>query len=138
MGRVVGIDFGDVRIGIAISDERRIIAQPVGAIRAAKTLPLTCALIKLELTRYNSIDLLVVGHPLLLSGKEGDMALKAKAFGNALSETLEIPVIFWDERLTSAQVDRMLRDSDVKRKKRAALSDQLAAVTILQNYLESL
>lgn len=138
MGRIVAIDYGNVRIGIAITDERRIIAQPVGTVRMAKTLPLTFELIKKELARYSLIDLLVVGLPLLLSGQEGEMALKAKAFGNALAESLSLPVVFWDERLTSAQVDRMLRDSDVSRKKRALLSDQLAAVTILQNYLGSL
>lgn len=138
MGRIVGIDFGIVNIGVAITDERRIIAQPVGVVRSAKDLTQTAHLILKELSSYQNIDLIVIGLPLLLSGKEGDMAEKTKAFGSVLEKVSSLPVLYWDERLTSAQVERMLRDADVSRKKRAQLSDKLAAVTILQNYLDSI
>lgn len=138
MGRIVGIDFGKVRIGLAISDERRIIAQPLETIRAAKDNGQTAKLIAQSLSRYNNIDTVVIGLPLLLNGKEGEMALLVKAFAKAIEQALPYPVILWDERLTSSGVERMLLDMDVSRKKRAELSDALSAVSILQNYLDSL
>ncbi|MES2121920.1 MAG: Holliday junction resolvase RuvX [Chlamydiota bacterium] len=138
MGRIVGIDFGTARIGLAITDEMRIITQPLATIQAAKNVKQTVELIAKELERFKKIDTIVVGLPLLLSGKEGDMASLAKAFGAAVEKRMGVPVVYWDERLTSSQVDRMLRDSDVSRKKRATLSDQLAAAAILQNYMDSL
>ncbi|MBS0604102.1 MAG: Holliday junction resolvase RuvX [Verrucomicrobia bacterium] len=138
MGRIVGIDFGKVRLGLAISDERRIIAQPLDTIRAAKDAVQTAKLIATALSRYKEIDKVVIGLPLLLNGKEGEMALLVKAFAKVLEQTLPYPIVFWDERLTSSGVERMLLDFDVSRKKRAELSDALSAVSILQNYLDSL
>lgn len=138
MGRIVGIDFGKVRIGVAISDERRVIAQPLETIRAGKDNAQTAKLIAGSLLRYQNIDTVVIGLPLLLSGKEGEMALLVKAFAKAVEEALPYPVILWDERLTSSGVEKMLLGMDVSRKKRAELSDALSAVSILQNYLDSL
>lgn len=138
MGRIVGIDFGKVRIGLAVSDERRIIAQPLETIRAAKNHEQTAQLIAKALSRYTNIDTVVIGLPLLLNGKEGEMALLVKAFATVLEKVLPHPIVLWDERLTSAGVERMLLDMDVSRKKRAELSDALSAVSILQNYLDSL
>lgn len=138
MGRIVGIDFGKVRIGIAISDDRRIIAQPLETIKAGKDHLQTAKLICQSLTRYKDIDTVVIGLPLLLNGKEGEMALLVKVFAEALKQTAPYPIVFWDERLTSSGVEKMLLDLDVSRKKRAQLSDALSAVSILQNYLDSL
>ncbi len=138
MGRIVAIDFGKVRMGLAISDERRIIAQPLETIRAAKDNLQTAKLIAASLSRYNNIDTIVIGLPLLLNGKEGEMALLVKAFAKSLEQVLTYPIVFWDERLTSAGVERMLIGMDVRRKERASLSDALSAVSILQNYLDSL
>lgn len=137
MGRIAGIDFGKVRIGLAISDENRIIAQPLETIRAAKNPEQTARLIASSLSRYKNIDRIVIGLPLLLNGTEGEMALAVKSFAKILEQIIPLPIVFWDERLTSAGVDRMLIDMDVSRKKRAELSDALAAVSILQNYLDS-
>jgi len=127
-----------VRIGLAISDERRIIAQPLETIRAAKDHGQTAKLIAQSLARYNNIDTVVIGLPLLLNGKEGEMALLVKAFAKVIEQALPYPVLLWDERLTSSGVERMLLDGGVSRKKRAELSDALSAVFILQNYLDSL
>jgi putative holliday junction resolvase len=138
LGRIVGIDFGTVRIGLAISDERRIIAQSLETLQAAKTPAQTAERIKHSLSRYNNIDQIVIGLPLLLNGKEGEMALQVRAFVKVLEETFPYPVLCWDERLTSSGVDKMLLSLDVPRKKRAQLSDALSAVSILQNYLDSL
>jgi putative holliday junction resolvase len=138
LGRIVGIDFGKVRIGLALSDERRIIASPLETIRAGKNHLQTAQLIAQSLSRHNNIDSIVIGLPLLMNGKEGEMALLVKAFAKVIEETLPYPVILWDERLTSSGVEKMLLEADVSRKKRAELSDSLSAVAILQNYLDSL
>lgn len=137
MGRIVGIDFGKVRIGLAISDENRIIAQPLETIRASSDPAQTARLITHSLSRYKNIDLIVIGLPLLLNGQEGDMAKTVRSFAKVLEQVLPLPIVFWDERLTSSGVERMLLDMDVSRKKRAELSDALAAVSILQNYLDA-
>jgi len=138
LGRVVGIDFGKVRLGLAISDERRIIAQPLDTVRAARVPLQTAKLVADALKRYTNIDTVVIGLPLMLNAKEGEMALLVRAFAKALEEVLPYPIVFWDERLTSAGVEKMLLACDVSRKKRAELSDALSAVSILQNYLDSL
>src|SRR5262245_47980818 len=134
MGRIVGIDFGKARIGLAISDERRVIAQPLETVKAAKNNAETAKLIATALSRYTNIDPIVIGLPLLLSGKEGEMALLVRAFAKSLEEVLPFPIVLWDERLTSAGVEKMLVSEGVKRKERARLSDTLSAVSILQNY----
>lgn len=138
MGRIVGIDFGKVRIGLAISDEMRIIAQPLETIKTAKDPKQTAKTIAQVLSRYKNIDAIVIGNPLLLSGKEGEMSQLVRSFAKILEQELSYPLIFWDERLTSSGVEKMLLDSKVSRKKRAELSDALSAVSILQNYLDSL
>lgn len=138
MGRIACIDFGKARFGIAISDERRVIATPLETIESAKNYLETSKRINASLSRYKEIDLVVIGLPLLLNGKEGEMAILVRAFGQVLGQVLPYPIVFWDERLTSAGVDKMLLAMDVSRKKRAQLSDALSAVSILQNYLDSL
>ncbi|MGC1877794.1 MAG: Holliday junction resolvase RuvX [Rhabdochlamydiaceae bacterium] len=138
MGRIAAIDFGTVRIGLAITDEMRIIAQPLETIKAGKDLATTARSIAQALSQYKSLDTIVIGLPLLLNGTEGEMAQAVRSFAKVLEQTLPLPIIFWDERLTSAGVEKMLVNSNVSRKKRASLSDALSAVSILQNYLDSL
>ncbi len=136
MGRCLGIDFGMARIGLAISDENQRIALPIGFIRAGKTMQETAKLIDDRVAVY-SLEKVVIGLPLQLNGQEGEMAKKVRLFAEVLQNLLIIPFIFWDERLTSAQVERHLKDSGMNRKKRAKHSDEMAAMTILQNYLDS-
>jgi putative Holliday junction resolvase len=138
LGRIAGIDFGKARIGLAISDERRIIAQPLETIRASSNPAQNARLIAHALSVYKDLDAVVFGLPLLLNGKEGEMAHLVRSLAKILEELLPVPIHFWDERLTSMGVERMLLDADVSRKKRAELSDALSAVSILQNYLDSL
>lgn len=138
MGRIASIDFGTVRIGMAITDERQIIASPMPTLRTEKKLNDTAVLVANALKSYPSLEKVIIGLPLLLSGKESPMSTQARAFGALLQTHLSVPVLFWDERLTSAGVEKMLKDADVSRKKRAALSDSLSAISILQNYLDSL
>lgn len=134
-GRIVGIDFGLARIGLAISDEQRIIAQPLIAVPTGKTHADTVHAIAKELSRYSKVRSIVLGLPLLLSGKEGEMAKQAKAFKAVLEDILQLPVLLWDERLTSQQVDKLLKAASLTRKQRSKVSDAMAAATILQNFL---
>jgi putative Holliday junction resolvase len=137
VARILGFDYGRARIGVATSDERQIICSPAFVVKAEKNLTLTAKAIQAKIAPLGQIELLVVGLPLLLNGKEGDMAKEAKAFAEALSALLNIPYVMWDERLTSAMADRLMRDDDRSRKERAKSSDVLSATLILQNYLDT-
>jgi len=133
MGRIVGLDFGTVRIGVAVSDERQIIARPLGILEckanfAEKLLDL--------LRKEGIIEKIVVGLPLKLSGQDSSMTESARKFARDLEEKTKLPVELWDERLTSALVERSMTDAGVRRKDRAKMSDTLSAVIILQSYLD--
>lgn len=136
MARILAFDYGRARIGVAVSDERQIICSPAFVIKVEKNMSLTIKSIKEKAKAYGAVELLVVGLPLLLSGKEGDMALEARAFADALSKEFGLPVIMWDERLTSSMADRLMKEDDRSRKERAKASDTLSATLILQNYLD--
>lgn len=132
MGRILAIDFGLKRIGLARSDPMKIIASPFKTIAAAKTLEETVDLILKELS---DIELIIVGLPLLLSGKDSDMTTAARKFAALLEEKSGLPLILWDERLTSKQIEKVLIEGGVKRKDRTQHTDNLSATLILQNYL---
>lgn len=136
MGRILSFDYGKVRIGAASSDERKIIASPFKVFIRQKKIQNTYKEIQDKTSHLAPFDLLVVGLPLLLNGQEGEMALEAKAFGEGLSLFLSVPCLFWDERLSSSQIERMLKEGSLSRKERASLSDTLCATLILQNYLD--
>jgi len=130
MGRIAAIDFGLKRIGIAISDERQKIAFPL------ETVP-NVAEIQKVLKKY-SITLILVGLPLLLSGKEGDMAAAVKKFAKDLEETTKIPVKLIDERFSSKIAEQSLREIHLNRKERSAKMDATTAAMLLQSYLDGL
>lgn len=136
MGRILAIDFGKVRIGLAITDPHKIIAQPLACIKAEKTHLATAQKIAKELSRFTPIEAIVLGLPLLLSGKEGEMALLVKAFKQVLEEVFAVPVKLLDERLSSAQVERELKSLNFNRKERAQRADSGAAAMLLGLYLE--
>ena len=133
MGRVVGLDFGTVRIGVAVSDERHILARPLGMLQ--NTPDFSKKLMEL-LKKEGAIDKIVVGLPLKLSGQDSAMTEAARKFAKTLEEITQLSVELWDERLTSALVERSLVDAGVRRKERAQMSDTLSAVIILQSYLD--
>lgn len=140
-GRIIAIDYGMVRIGIAISDERKIIAMPLKIITVDKGSVKTVAKIVQELTSHQEqnryvIEEIVIGLPLLLSGKQGLLADEVKHFAELLSKSCPFPITLWDERLTTVQAERSMRESGMSRKKRAKVVDTVAAVIILQNYLD--
>ncbi len=135
MGRIIGIDFGMARIGLARSDKSKILASPVGVVKAQKKPEDTIALILAEIKDF-TCELFVIGLPLQLSGKASPMSESAKAFGEKLQELSGIDVTYLDERLTSKQVERSMMDGGVNRKKRAKNVDTLSATLILQSYLD--
>lgn len=137
MGRVAAVDFGLKRLGIAVSDERKMLASPFETLQAKKSMAETAKALFDLLQTKGPIDAIILGLPLLLSGKEGEMVAQVKLFAHLLKEYYTGPIIFWDERLTTAQAERSLKEMDMNRKKRAKYTDLLAATLILQTYLDS-
>ena len=132
--RVLGLDVGSKRIGIAVSDPLGITAQGLETLqRQNKRLDFE----KLEkLARDYAVAEVVVGFPLRMSGAEGVQAEKMHRFADELRERLQIPVHLWDERLTSAEENRLLRETEMSIQRRAQVVDQMAAVLILQSWME--
>lgn len=141
-GRIVGIDFGMARIGMAISDETQIIASPVATVTTEKKSELTVQKVVAELdalTAKHKCPLLeiVVGMPLMMSGKMGFLSDEVTHFVELLRKAVTIPVITWDERLSTVQAERTMREANMNRKQRSKVIDVVAAVIILQSYLDS-
>ena len=135
MPRILGVDFGNRRIGIAVSDSAAEIAFPLETIeeRGVKAAAGRIA----TLCQEQGVSELVVGLPLNMDGSEGDMAAEARAFGERLTRRGNRPVHMWDERLTTAAIEKSLIDADMSRRKRRAVRDKLAAQQILQSFLDT-
>jgi putative Holliday junction resolvase len=134
--RILALDHGTKRIGVAVSDELKMIAQPLEFIPAE---PFARFLARLrELLQSMQVELIVVGLPRNLDGSYGPAALKVREFVAALRDAVTIPIQTWDERLTTAQAQRFLIQGGVRREKRKEKVDQTAAALLLQSYLDSL
>src|SRR3954462_7869580 len=132
--RILAIDHGTRRMGIAISDESRSLAQPLEFILAA---PFADFLERLkQLLREKEVDLIVVGMPRNMNGSYGPAALKVQDFVAALKNAVTVPIRTWDERLTSVQANRFLLEGNVRRAKRKEKVDKMAAAILLQSYLD--
>ena len=134
--RILALDPGSKRIGVAISDELKLIAQPVEFI-AAELFAAFLARLK-SLLQEKEVELILVGMPRNMDGSYGPAALKVEAFVAALRNALAIPIKTWDERLTSVQANRILIQGNVRRQKRKSKVDQTAAAILLQSYLDGL
>jgi putative Holliday junction resolvase len=133
-GRVLGLDLGDARIGVAISDDARRMAVPLGTVRTGAPADLRAIA---DLIREHGVTLVVVGHPLLLSGEAGDRAHHAERFAAAIGEALDVPVLLQDERLSTVEAGRALRDSGASGRDRRRTIDRSAATVILQSWLDT-
>jgi putative Holliday junction resolvase len=133
--RVLAIDYGTVRIGLAISDELGMIAQPLEFVPAEPLVKVFERLV--ELIREKNVELLLVGMPRNMDGTYGPAAEKVNAFVEALRAIVTVPIKTWDERLTSAQANRMLIQADVRRDQRKQKVDKTAAAILLQSYLDT-
>jgi len=134
-GRIGGIDFGTVRIGLAISDPQRILASPL-EIYTRRTAALDAKYFQ-QLATEERIALWVVGLPVHLDGRESAKSQEARQFGKWLGETTDLPVEFFDERFTSAQAEQIMQEAELTRKRRKKRIDMLAAQIMLTAYLES-
>ena len=135
MTRIMGLDFGTKRIGIAMSDELLLTAQGRETIQR-KELKSDLSLIK-GIIDSNDVNEVVVGLPLNMNGTYSEKTRETVLFVDELIKTVGVPVKTWDERLTSIQADRAMLEGDMSRAKRRKLSDRLAAQIILQSYLDS-
>jgi putative Holliday junction resolvase len=134
--RILAIDHGSKRIGIAVSDELKMIAQPLEFIPAA---PFPAFLARLnELINEKEVELILIGMPRNMDGSYGPAAEKVQEFVEALKSLVSVPVKLWDERLTSAQANRVLIQGNVRRDKRKEKVDAMAAAILLQSYLDGL
>ena len=134
--RILALDHGTKRIGVAVSDELKMIAQPLEFIPAE---PFADFLQRLkELLHEKQVELLIVGLPRNMNGSYGPAALKVQDFVAALRNAITVPIQTWDERLTTTQANRLLLLGNVRRQKRKEKVDQMAAAILLQSYLDSL
>lgn len=134
-GRVAGIDFGTVRIGIAVSDVQRTIASPYENYNRCG--PDGDARRFRRLVKEEGIELFVVGLPVHTSGHESQKSYEARKFGQWLQETTGVAVEYYDERYTSQEAERMLLDADLTSRRRKKRLDMLAAQILLSAFLES-
>ncbi len=133
--RILGLDVGDKTIGVAVSDELGWTAQGLEVIRRSEW---ENDLERLrELVVQWEVGSVVVGYPKNMNNTVGPRAQIAAEFADKLSQCLALPVKLWDERLTTMEAERMLISADVSRSKRRKVIDKMAAVLILQNYLQS-
>ena len=139
MGRIIGLDFGGMTCGVAISDPLLITAQGIETIRRTHENKLRKTYQRIEyLIDWYEVDRIVVGLPKKLDGTEGDRAEKSKAFAADLERRTGLPVILWDERFSTVSADRVLQEAGADLNAKNKVIDKLAAVIILQNYLDYL
>ena len=136
MSIILGLDIGDARTGVAISDELGIAAHPLCTIRRKSRKALLAEL--QQLVTAHNVEQIVVGLPLQLDGETGDQAKRVKQFAEKLEQQVNLPIVFWDEGFTTVEAAHILRRSKKRRKKRKQIIDQVAAVLILEGYLEEL
>jgi putative Holliday junction resolvase len=133
-GRVLGLDLGDARIGVAVSDDDRRMAVPLGTIHTGAPADLQAVA---KLVDEHAATTVVVGLPLSMSGERGPAAVKASAFADALRSFLTVPVELQDERLSTVEAERGLRDAGITGRERRNVVDRTAATVILQAWLDA-
>jgi putative holliday junction resolvase len=134
--RLLGLDLGEKTIGIALSDTTLSIATPMETLHRKK---FSVDAERLEtIVAAQNVGAVVIGLPLNMDGSGGPAAQAARAFGRNLAHRLEIPIVFWDERLSTVAVTRTLLDADASRRRRAQVVDKMAAAYILQGVLDRL
>jgi putative Holliday junction resolvase len=132
---MLGVDYGLARVGIAGTDRVGITAQPIETIKRDSDAQVSIRIA--QIVRERKAILLVVGHPLEMSGQVGASARLVEAFIAELEKHVEAEITLWDERLTTVQAERALDEAGVRWKKRKQVVDQVAAVLLLQSYLDA-
>ena len=134
--RILALDHGTKRIGVAVSDATKTIAQPLEYIPAEPFADFLARLKKLLVEK--EIDLVLIGLPRNMDGSYGPAAQKVEAFVAVLRSAITVPVKTWDERLTSSQANRVLIQGKVRRRERKEKVDKMAAAILLQSYLDGI
>lgn len=135
MGRILGVDYGTRRVGLAISDPLGMLATPL-CIESVRSVEEAVAAV-CRIARERAVDRVVVGIPLNMDGTSGPMAQEAAQFIELLKPASGLPVEGWDERLSTSMVERVLLEADLSRGRRKEVRDKLAAQVILQGYLDA-
>ena len=135
--RIMGLDYGSVTVGVALSDELLLTAQGLEIIRRKEENKLRRTLARLEaLIAEYQVEEIVLGYPRNMNHTEGERCEKSEAFAAMLKKRIGLPVVLWDERLTTVAAHRMMIEAGVRREKRKEVVDQIAAALILQGYLD--
>jgi putative holliday junction resolvase len=134
MQRLLGLDLGTKTIGLALSDVTRTIATPLETIKRVKFTPDVARL--LDIARDHAVTGLVLGLPVNLDGTEGPRAQATRAFARNVNKLSPLPILLWDERLSTAAAERTLLEADTSRRRRAEVIDKMAAAIILQGALD--
>lgn len=132
---ILSVDYGDKRTGIAVCDKLEILASPVCVLKEWNAESLAESII--DIAKEKKAEKIVVGLPKNMDGSKGFRAEACEALGDLLRSKCDIPVVFWDERLTTVSAHRILSDNNVRGKKRKSVVDSVAAEIILQNYIDS-
>lgn len=132
--RILGVDWGERRIGLAVSDETQTIATPHSVARCSSDADRVACIEKQ--VREQAASMVVLGMPLSLSGEDGPMGRAVRRFSEVLAAKLDVPVVLWDERLTTGRAERALIEGGVRRERRKELVDKVAAAVMLQSYLD--
>lgn len=139
MNRIMGLDYGSVTVGVAISDALLLTAQGIEVIRRKQENKLRQTLARIEeLIASYEVDTIVLGYPKHLNNSIGERAIKAEEFAEKLKQRTGLEVILWDERLTTVAAHQVLDEGGMNYKEKALVVDKLAAVLILQGYLDKL
>lgn len=137
--RILGLDYGSKTVGVAVSDPLLLTAQGVETITRDRESHLRHTYARIEeLIREYEAERIVLGFPKNMNNSEGERVQKTKAFGEALERRTGLDVVYWDERLSTVASERVLMEGGVRRENRKKYVDKLAAVLILQGYLDSL
>lgn len=137
--RILGLDYGSKTVGVAISDPLLITAQGLEIIRRESEGKIRKTYQRIEeLCKEYEVEKIVIGNPKNMNGTEGDRVQKTLEFSDAVSRRTGLPVILWDERLTTVSADKVMIESKIRRENRKDYVDEIAAMLILQNYLESI
>lgn len=134
-GRIMGIDYGKVRIGIALTDLLKTIASPYEVYKSVSLQKDVEYFVKL--VKEKEVEKIVLGLPLNMDGSEGERAKRTRIFGEMLEKACSVPIVYQDERLSSVEAENYLLDGDVRRDKRKNLIDKVAATIILEDYLRA-
>jgi putative Holliday junction resolvase len=135
MMRVLALDVGDRRLGVAISDLSQVLARSLKVIERGSRQQDFAAVARL--VEEYQVERVVVGYPRSLDGTAGEQAEKVEHYAAGLAETLTVPVLLWDERLSTVSAERLMREAGLKGKKKRERVDAVAAAVILQDYLDS-